>query len=306
MEPILPIVLIIFSALFFGSQFVPKKFCKNFDDLGYNVSMIFGILLNAMIWFAVISFQEKICFPFAPTALSFFAGIVWVFGNILLISAVSKIGMARSFTIINLVSIISFAGAVLFLGEMRVAVSVILTSFAGVVIIMSGCILITLTTSKKEKLKSKKGLIYAFLSSFFFGSFNIMIMYSINVRHLHVNIAALFLTLGAVLGGFIILLKKGKVQYWFNAKKRWHGLGISGGLLWGMGNVLSLYAMQKIGVSVSIPMIQGFITIISALWGIAVFREMHDVIPERRKKALIMFITGMILTIAGVWVINQV
>lgn len=306
MEPILPMILIVFSALFFGSQFVPRKFCKNFDDLGYNVSMVFGILLNALIWFAVISFQEKMCFPFAPTALSFFAGIVWVFGNILLISAVSKIGMARAFTIINLVSIISFAGAILFLGEMRVAVSVILTAFAGVVIIMSGCILITLTTSKKEKLKSKTGLIYAFLSSFFFGSSNIMIMYSINVQHLHVNASVIFIALGAVLGGFIILLKNRKIKYWFNARKRWHGLGVSGGVLWGMGNVLSLYAMQKIGVSLSVPMLQGFMTIVSVLWGIVVFREMHDVIPERRKKALIMFVTGMILTIAGVWVINQV
>jgi glucose uptake protein len=306
MEHMLPMLLIISSALFFGSQFVPKKFCRSFDDLGYNVSMVFGILLNAMIGFAMISLQEKMCFSFAPTILSFLAGIVWVFGNILLISAVSRIGMARSFTIINLVSIISFAGAVLFLGEMRVAVSVILTAFAGVVIIMSGCILIILTTSKKEKLKSKKGLIYAFLSSFFFGSFNIMIMYSINIQHLHVNAATLFLALGAVLGGAIILLKNRKIKYWFNARKGWHGLGVSGGILWGMGNVLSLYAMQKIGVSLSVPMLQGFMTIVSALWGIAVFREMHDVVPERRKKALTMFIAGMILTIAGVWVINQI
>ena len=306
MEPILPMILIIFSALFFGSQFVPRKFCRSFDDLGYNVSMVFGIMLNALIWFAIISFQGKMCFPFAPTILSFLAGIVWVFGNILLISAVSRIGMARSFTIINLVSVMSFIGAILFLGEMRVAVSIILTAFAGVIIIMVGCTLITLTTSKKEKLKSKKGLIYAFLSSFFFGSFNIMIMYSINVQHLHVNASALFLTLGAVLGGFIILLKKGKVKYWFNVKKRWHALGVSGGLLWGMGNILGLYAMQKIGVSVSVPMLQGFMTIVSAVWGIIIFREMQDVIPERRKKALIIFMAGMILTIAGVWVINQV
>ncbi|MDI6917016.1 MAG: GRP family sugar transporter [Thermoplasmatales archaeon] len=306
MEPILPMILIIFSALFFGSQFVPKKFCRSFDDLGYNLSMVFGILLNAMIWFAVISFQEKMCFPFTPTILSFFAGIVWVFGNILLISAVSRIGMARSFTIINLVSIISFAGAVLFLGEMRVAINLILTAFAGVVIIMSGCILITLTTSKKEKLKSKTGLVYAFLSSLFFGSFNIIVMYSINVQHLHVNTAALFLALGGMLGAVIILLKKGRIKYWFNTRKKWHGLGVSGGVLWGMGNVLSLYAMQKIGVSISVPMLQGIMTIVSALWGIVIFKELEDVTANRRKKALTMFIAGMILTIAGVWVINQI
>jgi glucose uptake protein len=268
--------------------------------------MVFGILLNALIWFAIISFQGKMYFPFAPTTLSFIAGVVWVFGNIFLISAVSRIGMARSFTIINLVSIISFAGGVLFLDEMRVATGVIFTAFAGVLIIMSGCVLITLTTSKKEKMKSKKGLIYAFLSSFFFGSFNIMIMYSINIQHLHVNTAALFLALGGVLGGFIILLKNRKIKYWFNVRKRWHGLGVSGGILWGMGNILSLYAMQKIGVAISVPMLQGFMTIVSALWGIVVFREMRDVVPGRRKKALIMFIIGMILTIAGVWVINQV
>lgn len=305
MEPILPMMLIIFSAVFFGSQFVPRKFCKNFDDFGYNASMVFGILLNAVIWFAIISFQGKMCFPFVPTALSFIAGVVWVFGNIFLISAVSRIGMARAFTIINLVSIISFVGAILFLGEMRVAAGVIFTALAGVLIIMSGCALITLTISRKEKMKSKKGLIYAFLSSFFFGSFNIMIMYSINIQGLHVNAAALSLALGGTLGAVIILLKKGRVKYWLKVRKRWHGLGVSGGVLWGMGNILSLYAMQKIGVSISVPMIQGFMTIVSALWGIVVFREMHDVIPERRKKALIIFMAGMIITIAGVWVINQ-
>jgi glucose uptake protein len=116
----------------------------------------------------------------------------------------------------------------------------------------------------------------------------------------------LFLALGGVLGGFIILLKNRKIKYWFNVRKRWHGLGVSGGILWGMGNILSLYAMQKIGVAISVPMLQGFMTIVSALWGIVVFREMRDVVPGRRKKALIMFIIGMILTIAGVWVINQV
>ena len=306
MESAIPWILILFSALFFGSQFVPKKFCKNFDDLGYNASMVFGILLNAMIWFAIISFQGKMCFPFAPTALSFLAGVVWVFGNIFLISAVSRIGMARSFTIINLVSIISFVGAILFLAEMRVAVGVIFTAFAGVLIIMSGCALITLTTSKKEKMKSKKGLISAFLSAFFFGSFNIMIMYSINIQHLHVNTAALFLALGGSFGAVIILLKKGKIKYWFNVRKRWHTLGVSGGVLWGMGNVLSLYAMQKIGVSIAVPIVMGVMTIVSALWGIGVFREMQDVVSERRKKALIIFMAGMILTIAGVWVMNQV
>ncbi|MCG2825000.1 MAG: hypothetical protein L6265_00240, partial [Thermoplasmatales archaeon] len=44
--------------------------------------------------------------------------------------------------------------------------------------------------------------------------------------------------------------------------------------------------MQKIGVSISVPMLQGFMTIVSALWGIVVFREMHDVLPDRRKKGV--------------------
>ena len=133
-----------------------------------------------------------------------------------------------------------------------------------------------------------------------------MIMYSINIQHLHVNTAALFLALGGTLGAVIILLKKGKVKYWFNVRKRWHTLGVSGGVLWGMGNVLSLYAMQKIGVSIAVPIVMGVMTIVSALWGIGVFREMQDVVSERRKKALIIFMAGMVLTIAGVWVMNRV
>jgi glucose uptake protein GlcU len=102
------------SAVLFGSQFVPSKYCPDFKPGAYNISMAFGIMAGSLIAFPLLglSGMEPLMAVF-----SLIGGMIWVTGNYLLIVAVARAGMARSFSLVNFSAVFSFLGGA-FLGEL--------------------------------------------------------------------------------------------------------------------------------------------------------------------------------------------
>ncbi len=80
---------------------------------------------------------------------------------------------------------------------------------------------------------------------------------------------------------------------------RWHGLALSQGVIWGVAMYCVMTGWLGTGITLGVPVGQGIITLVSALWGIGVFEELS---VERRGRSLALFALGALLTIAGVTV----
>ena len=77
-----------------------------------------------------------------------------------------------------------------------------------------------------------------------------------------------------------------------------HLVGILGGLVWGLGNGINLVAAGKAGAAISYGLGQGA-TLVSALWGILIWKEFKDA----PKKAGILNLAMFVLFLAGLGLI---
>lgn len=80
-----------------------------------------------------------------------------------------------------------------------------------------------------------------------------------------------------------------------------HLVGILGGLIWGLGNGINLVAAGKAGAAISYGLGQGA-TLVSALWGILVWREFKGA-PKKSAvlnlAMFVLFVAGLALVIAA-------
>ena len=85
---------------------------------------------------------------------------------------------------------------------------------------------------------------------------------------------------------------------YFKGKLPVHLVGILGGLIWGLGNGINLVAAGKAGTAISYGLGQGA-TLVSALWGILVWREFAGA----PKKANVLNVVMFLLFLAGLGLI---
>lgn len=309
---------LICAGVFFGSQFIPQKFCHEFDSRAYNLSMMFGIAIACAVM-SLISFiialpgdvKDKE-FPLPNMALCIFAGIIWSAGNLFVLAAVYKIGMSRTFPLVNLVIVVDFFAGIVLLSELQAVdyfVIILLALGSGSIIL--GSLLTSKATSKEEKevRDVRGGIIAAVLSVFFFGLYNVPVLYSLRTDTWSVYLAVFFLGLGAVFGGVIFgfaWLRKEMYVLWRKAAGRWHLLAISGGILWGAGQTSANMAMVEIGLSIAAPLIQGLFIVMGVIWGLVVFKELSDIAPENRRKVIIILTLGCCFAVMGSLVMGYV
>lgn len=318
MISLLAIAAVISAGVFFGSQFTPQKFCQEFDSRAYNLSMMLGIAIACGIM-SLLSFviaipgdvPEKI-FSLPNAGLCILAGVIWSAGNLFILAAVYKIGISRTFPLVNLVIVVAFFAGIIFLSELRgVDYFLLLLLVLGMGSVLVGSVLTSRATSKEEKevRDVKGGIIAAVISVIFFGFYNIPVLYSLRTETWSVYLAVFFLSLGAVLGGIIfgfVWLRKEMFVIWRKAAGKWHLLAISGGMLWGAGQTSANLTMVEIGLSIGAPVIQGVVIIVGVVWGLVVFKEFVDISPENRRKAVAILSLGCCFAIMGSLVMGYV
>jgi glucose uptake protein len=309
---------LILAGLFFGSQFVPQKYCQSFDTRAYNLSMMLGIAIVSGIIAAISFFFDmpgnvsKKEFSPSNIGLCLMAGIIWSLGNLFILASISKIGISRTFPIVNLMMIIAFFAGIIFLGELRsIDTVIILLLCLGIGSVLIGSYFTTKATSKEEKKVRdvRGGVIAALLSAIFFGFYNIPILASLRSETWSVYLAVFFLSLGTIIGAIIfgfLWLRKKMYNLWRKAVKKWHFLAISGGMIWGIGQVSANTAMEEIGVSIGAPSIQGLVIVVGALWGLVVFKELKDIPMIRRKRALYILFVGCTFALLGSLIMGYV
>jgi glucose uptake protein GlcU len=83
------------------------------------------------------------------------------------------------------------------------------------------------------------------------------------------------------------------------AQRKWHLLAISGGMIWGIGQVSANMAMVDIGVSIGAPSIQGLVIVVGVVWGLVVFKELKDIPVLQRKRAKLILGFGCAFALLG-------
>ena len=250
---------------------------------------------------------------------AFFGGIVFNAANILLAAAISIAGMSVAFPVgIGLALVLGVFmnylidrkgdPTLLLMGVAFIVVAILCNAFAYKV--KDGMV------REKKSTNLRKGIglsiICGVLMSFFYGFV---------ARTMDMNFAAaaptagkmtpysafFVFTVGVFASTFLfngIAMRKPVTgepisgREYFKGKLPVHLVGILGGLIWGLGNGINLVAAGKAGTAISYGLGQGA-TLVSALWGILVWREFAGA----PKKANILNFVMFLLFLAGLGLI---
>lgn len=217
-------------------------------------------------------------------------GVIFNAGNIFFVVAITEAGMSVAFPI--------GAGLALVLGVIVNYVALPVGNpfylFSGVALIIAAMIFSAISyksLSKKINKISTKGILFAILAGILFGFFYRFIANAMATDFRHPEegkltpYTAIFLfAVGVLISNFLfntLLMKRlvsGKplryIEYFKGSSKN-HLIGIAGGIIWGIGLVLSIISAGQAGFAISFGLGQGN-AMIAAIWGVFIWKEFHD------------------------------
>lgn len=124
--------LAVLSGVVFGSQFVPLKL-SNLAAADFFFPMSFGIMATGL----NIAFLKQVRFRNTGAAAAFLSGVIWNFGNLLAIAAISLIGLAKGFPITQVSVLVAVLWGLFYFREITQKKKV-LQVLAGAVILLAG------------------------------------------------------------------------------------------------------------------------------------------------------------------------
>lgn len=236
---------------------------------------------------------------------AFFGGVVFNAANILLSAAISIAGLSVAFPVgIGLALVLGvvinyFASSkgdpvLLFLGVGLVAVAIVLNAIA------YG------KQAKQSQKVSSLGLVLSLIAGLLMSFFYRFVASAMDLDNFISPAAgkmtpytAMFVfAVGIFVSNFLfntLVMRRpftgDPVSYkdYFKGGFGIHLVGILGGLIWGLGNAFNLIAAGKAGAAISYGLGQGA-TLVSALWGVFIWKEFKDAPKEANKYLYLMFI----------------
>ena len=254
------------AALAWGTYAVPFKISKSENLVQFQALTGVGIFLSGLIISKVAGYSLNL------NSYGLLSGVLWGIANAIFLTALSNLGISRAVPVVSsLVIISSFLWGVLVFNELPTSA---VTGFLGIGAIILGVILVS-TTENTQSQNIKKGLLAAVLSGLIFGSQLVPLKFG------HVATTDFFFstTIGIFLTGLIIFLVK-KVGF----KNEAVAMSILSGIIWNVGNLLSLISISLIGLAKAIPTTQSS-SLIAVLWGIFYFKEITQ--PRHRLQVLV-------------------
>jgi len=230
---------------------------------------------------------------------AFIGGAVFNLGNLLLVAAISIAGMAVAFPL--------GAGLALVIG----AILNYAVSPAGSPVLLFGGILLVCAAIGANALayrglsqgakSGKKGIVLSLLCGVVVGLFYPFVAKALTgENHLGPYTVYFVFALGALASNFPLNYAfmrhpvtgpRLSVADYFGGGARAHAWGILGGLIWGTGTVCSFVAAYspKVGPATSFSMGEGN-TMISAVWGVFVWKEFHGASGKVKRLLALMFV----------------
>lgn len=240
---------------------------------------------------------------------AFLGGIIFNASNILLSAAIAICGMSVAFPVgvglaLVLGVLINYFGAakgeptLIFTGVAFIAVAVILNGLAYKK---------ALVGSKKVSAKGifisvAAGVIMAFFYRFVAASMDMENFANPAAGKLTPYTAVFIFSLGVFISNFLfntIAMKKPvegapvSISGYFKGNMKTHLVGVLGGVVWCVGQSFSMIASEKAGAAISYGLGQGA-TLVSALWGILIWKEFKGAPKESDYLNIGMFILFVI------------
>lgn len=246
-------------------------------------------------------------------------GIIFNAANILLSASISLAGLAVAFPLgvgiaLVLGVFINYFGqpqgnpVMLFIGVALIVVAVILNGVA------AG----KKESDKAEESRAKKGVILAIIAGVLMAFFYRFVAKAMDLENFEnptpgmiTPYTAFFVfAVGIFISNFVfntLVMKKpfvgNPVSYseYFKGNFKTHLVGILGGIIWGLGTILSYIAAGKAGAAISYALGQGA-PMIAAIWGIFIWKEFKNA-PKNVNSLLvamfIFFLLGLGLIVAA-------
>lgn len=267
------------AALAWGSYYVPFKKSKSGNINQFQLLVGVGIFLSSII------FSIALSYPLQLNWYGVFSGVLWAIANVIALSAVVNLGMSKAIPILSSLVILSnFLWGVVFFGELPAGMGM---GFAGIGFIISGVILVS-SSGNTQTQNFKKGLTAAVLGGLIFGSQLTPLKFG------NVETKDFFFSLS--LGIFVtalIIAAVNRVKFTKIALKE----SILSGIIWNVGNLLSLISISLIGLSKGIPISQSSI-LVAVFWGLFYFKEIS------LTRAKIQVLIGAVILVLGIVVLG--
>lgn len=309
--------MLLVSMACWGSWANTFKLAKGYRFELFYWDYIVGIVLIAVVYAFTLGSSGTAGRPFledlgqaAPMklGLALLSGIIFNVANLLLVAAIEIAGLAVAFPVgIGLALIIGAVGNYLIRPQGNALILFGGVALVAVAIVFDAVAYRGLTSGAPV---SRKGLALSLLAGVLMGLFYPFFAVATAGQHaLGPYAAAVVFSLGAALCTFPINglyfmrrpLRGQPVSQrdYFRARGAWHLLGIVGGAIWGTGAAFNFVASSAgmVGPAASYALGQGA-TMVSAVWGVFVWREFRGAPPSAVRALVAMFVcflTGLAL-----------
>jgi glucose uptake protein len=312
------LAFMITSMLCWGSWANTVKLCPGYRFQLFYWDYVIGLVVGVVFWGLTLGSMGQTGQPFlaalsqtSTTSIEYaiIGGVIFNVANLLLVAAIDIAGLAVAFPV--------GIGVALVVG----AVSSYLISPAGNKLLLFGGIAFVVAAilfdaaayrlrDTDKQAMSKRGVIISVVSGLLMGSFYPFVAKAMGAGGGQGPYStAFFFVIGvaacAVPFNYLLMRKPldgrepvGMWGYW-SANRSWHLWGIFGGAIWGTGAVLNFVASrsQTVGPAISYSIGQGA-TMISACWGVFVWREFSHAPPRAKTFLAIMFVFFLIVLTA--------
>lgn len=244
----------------------------------------FQLLMGAGIFLSGLVFSLALGYPLKLNPYGLISGLLWAVANVISLSAVLNLGLSKAVPIMSSLVILSnFLWGALVFGELP---SGVMMGFLAIALIILGVILVS-SSGRAQGKNIKKGLLAASLAGLIFGSQ----LAPLKIGHLATGDFFFSVSLGIFATSLLIAAVKIKF------KKEAIGESLLSGVIWNVGNLLSLMAVSFIGLSRGIPVSQSS-TLVAVVWGLFYFKE------NSSYKDRLQILAGAIILLLGVFVLS--
>ncbi len=293
------------TMLCWGSWANTVKACPGYRFQLFYWDYVIGLILGALAWGVTLGslggygrpmFTDLLSADSHHIAYAVAGGAIFNVANLLLVAAIDIAGLAVAFPVgIGLALIVGAIGSyvlspsgnplLLFGGILLVTAAIVLDAFA------------YRMREKEHRAASTRGVVISLIAGLLMGSFYPFVSKSMTgdgalgpyavslVFACSVALCALpvnyFLMRRPLTGDSVVSMK----GYW-SGRAAWHAWGVFGGVIWCTGAVFNFVASRAniVGPAVSYSIGQGA-TMISAAWGVFIWREFADA-PQLAKRLL--------------------
>lgn len=274
---------------------------------------VIGLLLGALLWGITLGSAGGNGLPFVADLahsdqshilLAMAGGVVFNIANLLLVAAIDIAGLAVAFPIAIGLALVVGAVSTYLIDPKGNPVLL----FGGIALVVGAIVCDAMAYHLREKEKktvSSRGVFISLVSGLLMGSFYPLVSKSMaGTRAPGPYATSLFFVLGVALCSIplnALLMRHPldgrdpvSMSGYRSAKLSWHAWGVVGGIVWCTGATLNFAASRAgvVGPAVSYSIGQGA-TLVSACWGVFVWREFAAAPPRANK-----FLKGMFVLFA--------